>query len=203
MHNDKTITIPGLSVSFMVRPILGGPTNPWSEIETDLLTIDLHTHSHFGGGIQELDRFLEGALTRALEQQRFEGKVGEAILISRPSAKIQNVLVLGAGQTTSRIPACGLVALIVEHAHRLSAGRVTIPLFPGRLHELSLAGTMAVLRCRIGHIGSQPDGLANLKVIEILSTPQAKRWIVDGLTVSDSLCRSCSNPIITITRKVG
>lgn len=201
MNTDQIIKIPGLSVSFLVRPIIGTPPLPWADIETDLLVLDFHEHMHFGQGMNELDEFTGGALTRAVKEQHFAGRLGEHILVSQPSEKLRHILLLGAGPEANRIHTCGLVALILEFARRLGAKQVTIPLCPGRLREMSLAGTMAVLRCRLGQV--EPALLTTLQRIEILSTVQAKRWIVEGLTISDSLCHQCMNPTITLKTRIG
>lgn len=188
----------GLPVAFLVNPIFGkGPTS-LAAAKTDLLVLDLHEHMRLGGGPKHIDTLLEGAIGRAIEEHNFSGALGDSILLEHPSENIGNILVVGVGKAGqyNRSTLCGFIRFVIETAMRVGAERVTLPVFPGRLDEISVSGTLAVIRCRAAQFAGSPDGLGSLKEIEFLCAPQAQRLIVEGLAVAEQLCHSCSHPKI-------
>lgn len=199
-NNRSTIVnSDGLPVSFVLTTMFGRNSESIEQLSTDLLVIDQHEHMRLGGGPRDIDTMLGGALSAAIEQHRFAGELGDHIVIAQPSPRIKNILVVGLGRSGQfrRQTLCGFLRLVIETAKKLGVRRVTLPMFPGRLDEISVSGTLAVLKCRVAQYASQADGLGGLKEIEILSTPQARRWLVEGLSINEPLCHSCSNPQIT------
>ncbi len=188
----------GLPVSFLVKTMFGKKPESLAAFSTDLLVLDLHEHMRVGGGPKDFDTFLGGAIGRAVEEHKFAGALGDSILVQHPSEKIGAVLVVGVGKAGQfkRSTLCGFIRLVIETAMSAGAQKVTLPIFPGRLDEISVSGTLAVIRCRVAQFAGAPGGLGSLKEIEFLCTPQARRLIVGGLTVSQQLCQTCSHPKI-------
>lgn len=188
----------GLPVTFLVNPMFGKRKSDLGSLATDLLVLDLHEHMRLGGGPKSIDTVLGGAIGRAIEAHQFAGALGDSILVERPSADIGTVLVVGVGKSGqySRSTLCGFIGLVFETAMRLGAKKVTLPIFPGRLDEISVSGTLAVIRCRAAQFASAPKGLGSIEEIEFLCAPQAQRLIAEGLAVAQQLCRSCSHPKI-------
>ncbi|MDZ4833898.1 MAG: M17 family peptidase N-terminal domain-containing protein [Candidatus Melainabacteria bacterium] len=188
----------GLPISFLVNPLFGKSPDSLATVKTDLLVLDLHEHMRLGGGPKDIDNVLNGAIARAIKEHKFAGALGDSILVQHPSTTIGNVLVVGVGKAGQfkRSTLCGFIRFVIETAMRLGAQRVTLPVFPGRLEEISVSGTLAVIRCRAAQFASAPDGLGSLKEIEFLCAPQARRLVAEGLEVAEQLCHSCSAPKI-------
>jgi hypothetical protein len=185
-------------VSFLVNTMFGKRRNALKELTTDLLVIDLHERMRLGGGPKEIDTMLDGAIGRAIAEQEFSGTLGDSIIIPQPSASIGNILVVGVGKAAQyqRSTLCGFIRFVLETAVLVGAKKITLPIFPGRLDEVSVSGTLAVIRCRVSQFAAAPTGIGNLKEIEFLCAPQARRQIVEGLSITKQLCQSCSNPKI-------
>lgn len=197
---STVVAVSGLSTLFSVHPIFHKGPEALNEVESDLLLITEMDHMKMGPGPLEFDTILGGAISRAVaDQDNKGGKLGHFVIVPSPDgAKIKNVLLVGIGSPGAfkRLPLCGLYNLFFEQAVAIGARRATIAIFPGRLTEFSISGLAAVLRCRLVQFASQ-HSLGELKEIEILCAPQAKRWVIDGLTVEKSLCSTCSEPRIS------
>lgn len=194
-NQASTVQFDGLAITFSVNPVFRAHNDLLADVETDLLLLELHAHKHLGGGPKRIDTILGGALTEAISSRGFTGELGQTLLLEVPQHKIKNVLVVGAGTDngTGRSILCATIALLIETARRLDAQKVTLPVFPGGL-EHSLMGTMAILQCRLRQIQLVEKDLGSLRELEILSTPQAKNRLLEGLSNTDRLCPTCSHP---------
>lgn len=194
-NQASTVQFDGLAITFSVNPVFRAHKDLLADVETDLMLLELHAHKHLGGGLKRIDTILGGALTAAIDARGFTGDLGQTLLLEVPQHKIKNVLVVGAGTDngTGRSILCATVALLLETARRLAAQKVTLPVFPGGL-EQTLMGTMAILQCRMRQIQNAENGLGSLREFEILSTPQATNRLLEGLSTTDRLCPTCSQP---------
>src|SRR5579885_2738451 len=170
----------GFAVSFAVRTM----PDRLSEVDTDLLVLTMHEHMQFGPGLQELDAACAGAITKGMADCQFAGALGDSVLISLPDAKTRNVLIVGLGndRDIGRFSYCGFIGLWLDRAKKVNAKRVTLPFSPGRLTSINLMGMLAVLKCRVQQV-SLSSSPADLSTIEILCSPQAKPWIIEGLSI--------------------
>lgn len=94
-----------------------------------------------------------------------------------------------------QITACSFFRLAIATAASLKARHIILPVLPRRLSEevFSLRRTGAVLRCRVEERALKNE-LGDLETIEIVCTPQARRYIEEGLRVAGPRCHSCSDP---------
>jgi hypothetical protein len=195
-HPASAVKIDGVPVTFILNPVFR-KNNDLSELDTDLLVIEQHAHKYLGGGPKAIDTILGGALTAALSQSEFTGELGQTLLIPLPERQVRNLLLIGAGDTSlqgGRSVLCATFGLVLETARNLKAKRISLPMFPGGLDRAGMSGTMAILQCRLRQFERQNGGLGGIEEIEILSTPQAKRWLSEGLSAAKLLCATCSNP---------
>lgn len=198
---DKTqphkVSISGLPVKLTIYSAFDHNLERIESVHTDLLVLTELEHMRLGPGPARFDALLDSAISKALAEDHFSGRLGNSLLIKTDNAKIREVVVVGIGKPAAfgRPSLCGLFRLVFEQAVASGAKKVTIPVFPGRLTDINLKGTAAVLRCKILQLASE-GLLGSIEEVEILTSPQATRHFLLGLQVEEPLCRVCRNPRI-------
>lgn len=191
------VSISGLPTKVTIFGAFEGDWQRIESVKTDLLVITHLEHMRLGHGPQRFDELLGNRISQAVADAHFAGNLGDSLLVETADQKIKRVLIVGLGKpdTFGRPNLCGLFRMIFESARATGATKVSIPIFPGRLTDLNLKGTAAVLRCKLSLLGSQ-GALGDLDEVEILCAPQATRHLLSGFSVEQQLCRVCKNPKI-------
>lgn len=195
---ETRLEFPDLPVAFVISPIFGKRMDDIEELDTDLLVLTKLDHMYMGRGSARFDELLDGTISEHLRDAHMTGKKGDHQIFATTHNGIRSVLLIGLGTPGefSRPTLCGLYRLILDTARERGIRKVTIPIFPDRLTDINLSGALAVLRCRVAET-LHASGLGNLAEIELLCTPQARRYIEDGLNVSGTLCGTCFDHKIT------
>lgn len=200
MHNPllvQQMTLP-TGVTFVFNPSMGTNADPGIEnIDTDLLVLTQMTESHMSQGMQKIDEKLDGALSKVMKEQNFSAQAGESVLVDckdHSAASQRFVLVVGLGDLRKfkGYTVCGLMRKALETAKELGVRKMTLPIFPNRQteQELNLAGSGAIIACRVATFGELPK----LEEIELFCTPQARRHLQKGLFVHAPHCMVCADP---------
>lgn len=189
-------------VSFKLTSAFSKHLDNLSIDETDLLVMTHMAHATFGHGMQAMDEITGGAISAAIERGEFSGEVGQHHVVATSSGPARNVLLIGLGgmNEVHRPTICGMYRMIIDEASRIGASKVTIPVFAGQMFQGNLRGVLAVMRCRIAE-RQRSGALGSVKEIEVLSTAQARRHILEGLKVEKQLCPVCHDPRLQIKRK--
>ena len=162
-------------------------------IKTDLLVLTKLAGMELGPGPRAVDTALGGLLTQRMQERRFRGDCLEHILIDLQEEGYTDVpqryiLLVGLGSPARFCShgTCKVFRLVLDKAVELGVDKVTIPFPPKRVTGpgLNLKGTAALLKRvvvnRFGADGEQAgDGV--IDTVEIVSTPQARRYIQSGL----------------------
>jgi len=166
-------------------------------LQTDLLVVTQMTDSRMSGGMEKIDAKLNLALSKAITEKKFEGRSGEMVLLdcrSTEHASQKYILLVGLGraQDMTGKTACGLMRRAMEVAKTLGVKKITMPIMPNRqsVYALNLAGSAAIMVCRAATFGQVPS----LEEIELFCTPQARRFLQDGLLTRPPHCTVCDNP---------
>lgn len=184
-------------VTFTLNGCIGTQEDPGVEnIVTDLLVLGEMANSR-QPAIDAIDAKIGGKIAAAVAEQKFTGQAGESILVkvAEPGSSQKYVLIIGLGDLAhyNGRTVCGFTRKVLEVAKELGVEKVSIPFFPNRQteDEVSLAATAATMVCRVNMF---LPSLPNLKEIELLSTPQARRHVQDGLFGKTPRCIICTNP---------
>jgi hypothetical protein len=199
LHNPMIVqsvcTSNGVNIVF--NPSMGTNDDPGIEnLSTDLLVLTQMSNAHMSQGTQKIDKKLGGTISKAIAAQGFTGQAAETILLD--CAKFKNeqryVLLVGLGDPAhfKGYTVCGLMRTVLETARELGVAKITMPIFPNRQteDELTLAGTAAIMSCRVSTFGKLPK----LEEIELFCTPQARRHLQGGLICKVPHCENCANP---------
>lgn len=199
LHNPmivQSVCTPN-GVNFVFNPSMGTRDDPGIEnLATDLLVLTQMEGAHLSQGSQKIDQKLGGALSRAIAEQNFSGRAGEKVLIDCQAFKTgqRYVLLVGLGDLAhfKGYTVCGLMRTVLETARTLGVAKVTLPIFPNRQteDELTLAGSAAIMSCRVATFGKLP----HLQELELFCTPQARRHLQGGLLCKTPHCVDCANP---------
>lgn len=193
--NTNSVLVEGSTVDFLVTAAFKGELKDLAIPETDLLVMTHLQSTSFGPGTTALDELTDGLLLSRIEEADFQGKAGETLLVQTNTAGIKNILLIGLGKPLDvhRTTICSFYRMIIEHATKLGARKVSIPFFSGLLIDINYRGMLAVLRCRVDQ-SAQAGEIGELAQIEVLCNHQSKRHIVDGLSVDKTLCAVCRHP---------
>ncbi len=187
-------------------PVLGKKVTLVEEfLETDLLVLTGMEGTRSGGFVRELDDRLGGALSKAKKEAGFRGVLGSHVLIDLAKqgvspARPRYILLVGLGDyKTFTLPIiCGLMRLALEKAVELGVERLTLPVIPNRLsqHTINLIGTGSIIHCRVEERFMLHGSIGNLKEVNLLCTPQAKKHLDEGLSCQTPRCPICPDPRI-------
>jgi hypothetical protein len=173
--------------------------NRLSKMSADIFVVTVMHNADLAGPFRALDQSLNGLLTQAIYEQKFNARLGERFLLdlselNRPQKYIL-VVGLGEAQSFNGHVACALVRLITEVATRVGAKSVLLPIPPRRLtgEAVSLRGTGAIVRCRLEERALRGE-LGCLEKFQILCSPQARPYLAEGLALNGARCQSCSDP---------
>ena len=198
-HNPMVVQSFSLQrgVTFTLNSCLGTQDDPGVEnIVTDLLVLGEMANCRLPA-VEALDAKLGGKVAAALADVNFTGQAGESVLVkvNDPAASQKYILVIGLGDIVhyNGRSVCGFTRKVLEVAKELGVEKISIPFFPNRQTEekVCLAATAATMVCRVTMF---IPSLPNLKEIEIISTPQARRHLQDGLFGRTPRCIICTNP---------
>lgn len=154
---------------------------------------------------RSLDASVDGAITKEMECHSFTGYLGQKLLVDLvekgyPAASHRYVLIVGLGDfwAFDHRTACALFRLALDSAVELGVERLILPIVPHRSTEqsLNLLGTAAIMRCRIEERWLAHAGLKNLKTVEILCAPQARKHLEEGLAIKGPRCLPCTDPAL-------
>lgn len=200
-HNQmilRSIDLPR-GITFTLNPIMGTNEDPGIEnLQTDLLVLTQMTSSQMSDGMQKINTKLSGALAKAIKDSAFSGRRGEHALVDcrkLTGSKPNYILVVGLGshKDFNSFVVCGLMRLVLEVAKELGVQKITIPFMPNRQTEatVSLAASVNTLVCKVRMF---QDDLPNLQDVELFCTPQARKYLQDGLMGHTPRCMLCRNP---------
>jgi hypothetical protein len=203
----KTTILPVLSggkdsVVFKINPLFRHQTeDAIAHVDTDLLVLTALEATMGTRLMQSIDSVYDGVLQKKIAEANFTAQLGQHILVDMaaegfPEAPMKRILLVGLGHYSSYGPrtACGFFQSALETAINLGVTRVTFTVMSSRLTDesLTIAGTMALLRCRLGQY-TKPEGigLGNLAEVELICSSQASRFVRQGLNSCGQRCRVC------------
>jgi hypothetical protein len=188
------VTVSGLPVKLTIYGAFDHSQESIESVQTDLLVLTRLQYMHPGPSSVRFDSLLNATVSAAIAEHNFYGRLGDSLLVSTGDPYIKQVLVVGLGKPSGfgRPTLCGLFRLVFEKAMQSGSRKVSIPIFPGRLTDINLKGTAAVLKCKLNLLADQK----HLEEVEILCAPQAIRHLLSGLGKEEQLCRVCHNPSI-------
>lgn len=168
--------------------------------EGDIIILPLFSGTVPGDYLDHLDEQLHHAIHKAMEDAAFAAHPGEVVRVDVSdvlgSAVKKVIFVVGLGEPGdfSSRTLCGLFSFALTKAEEEGVECLSFPIQPHRATEgaINLKGLAAILRCRT-FVTVQAGGLKHLKEIRIVASPQAKRYIKEGLEQSMPLCSECGN----------
>jgi hypothetical protein len=92
---------PKLQTTFTVETAFGRKANAMQALfSVDLLLLTRQEHTTAGGGFDQLDQALDGALSAAVAKENFSGALGTHLLVpvSPADAPLRHVLLVGMGR---------------------------------------------------------------------------------------------------------
>lgn len=202
---SKTTLLPVLSggkdsVAFSVNPLFGRHvTDAIAHVETDLLVLTDMFATTDSGLMKTINRVYDDVLARKMAEVEFTGQLGEFVLIDMAEegfseAPMKKILLVGLGRFDSYNPrtSCGFFQSAVEKAIELGVEKVSFTLPSKRLTDksYSIAFTMALLRCRLEQF-AKDEAVGNLREVELICSPQASRFVRQGLNTCGQRCSVC------------
>lgn len=187
-------------------PVVGaGGSLGLAEIRTDMLMLTKFTGMSLFSGFVAVDSALKGLVSREMKQASFKGELGESLVIKvdpevYPTYPQRYILLVGLGSSQSFGPqvACKVFQIMVDQATALGVESVTVPVVPNRMTgaTLNLKGTAHLL----SEVVEQAKSLAvvdmGLREVSVACTPQARRYIDDGLAIPSRHNRTCCIDVI-------
>ncbi|MGH9551879.1 MAG: M17 family peptidase N-terminal domain-containing protein [Terriglobales bacterium] len=163
-----------------------------------MLVIPREPGSKLGGPLAALDEALGGALTTSMQEHNFTAALGQRLLISiaQEGITLKFVVFVGLEETqgVQRYNLCGFYRAALDEAAKHGITRVSLPIFPHRLATapVTLIGLTTILGCRVHNAPSAKGSCVT--TVEVLCSPQAKRYAEKGTHSFRQLCYRCSDP---------
>lgn len=155
------------------------------EIESDLILLPVLQGMKVPRDMRARSYEIGELIKEAIKSKGFSGKRGEQLLVELPDGK--SLLLAGLGRADKF---CGGVASavfkqLIGEAEKLNVKRVTIPFVPNRgtASCLTMKGMGHKLNSAVNAICKTEDASLSVKEIQIYCTPQALRYIKQGLEI--------------------
>jgi hypothetical protein len=170
------------------------------EVQTDMLLLTKLAGIPLGPGPSAVDESLDGLISRKMERAKFKGDLGKFILIevdqkAYPDCPQRYILLVGLGspQKFSSQTVCSVFQLVVDKALELGVEHVTIPFAPNRMtvSSLNMKGMAHLLKEVVETRMAALKGDPELKRIQLLCSPQARKHIKAGLDIPSRHSRTC------------
>lgn len=185
---------------FVICSKLGTKSDPGlAGIETDLLVLTAATNANLSRLFSRAGESLGGALAEATASSQFTGQISDApvVVAGGKHSRARFVMLAGIGSFAlfRGETVCHLFQRVLEVARAKGAKKITLVIPPNRQTEerINLKGTAAIVACRLGcYLQQHPDFAAALQV-EFYCTPQAARFLSQGLAVKAPRCSVCTD----------
>jgi hypothetical protein len=189
-----------MTPKFVVSPSMGVAGAPGvEELRTDMLLLTRLAGLPLGPGPRAVDEALNGLISQKMKTMRFKGDLGQYILFDLDPRvhgdRLQRYVLLAGIGSTSKFnarAACQVFGLVLDKALEEGVSRLTIPIARNRMTvgNLNLKGMAHILKEVVDDKRSRVTRPA-LREIELFCTPQARKFIEEGLSIPSRQNREC------------